>query len=829
MADLSTLSKEQLLERKALLERKVELENELSRESPTEKRQEPSVGIAVAKRTDPEGQRISQEGEKRKQEIISESGLSERRLKQGGTDEFVRGTTALEQLQDVFVLPLMEVQRAQQKGAAEFFEVLDKGTELLERRFGIPRSGTFGDLQKIGENLADDVPEVKDSTALEFINRGAGSVIGSAPSIGVKFAMAGKIPGLSGGGLSEIGKFAVVESVEGFRREGEAGIVPGALSGVTFGFAFPVVARIAKETAMLGVNIPKFLLRMITGNRGLVERYSRNPNAFNTNAITGKTKSLEDKVKENEIAKAQIKRSQRRETESFTETKIKQREDLTLKLNEAKSKLSKVQNDASNALRQTRRERTEEGKSRIAQLEIDQNNALADYKNTAGANLLRIYDTFLSKLSQIVKQEGESVAVAVGNVINKDLTARVPKSSVMKRVSDIADEAGYVIKLKKVGKGKEKVEKLVAEPKFKSGEDTGVTKRLNLTLDDLQAGFMDNGGTSIALGRLQAIKTGLQNISRGTNNLLTTRADKFMGRLAGKLNPVSFKDSILAKNAGKELKELGEVNRSFSELKKRHSEAIANFTRKDASGNSVPDFRKAVNAVRGNDTATIRQMRKADAALPPESRILPQVEKHVAELRRVQTQTLANIRLMKKQTKAELDKLVASQKKTSALANSEQTRLRSDLARRQREGTRKLREKQEDELRKKLDSFDEQEQFLKDELALRQFAGSGMSRTFQGVAAFSLLGASAQARAGIPGAGVTAGTGLALAAALSPNVQANILKTNLNLANKVKGYVKNLDLVLAEGKTKVASRILQSNVSDVSRPINERIKNFNER
>ena len=677
----------------------------------------------------------------------------------------------------------IEVLRGFQQGGESMMRNADSVAQMMANAVGKPElsSGTFGE-------IADQIKVANEKyipkTNLPQGVKDSAQAVGALPAVVSEFLLTRKglssLPGVralqKNPGVNEVTdavSAGVQSAVSSFKNSPQYGdMLESFASGTNLGLMFSVAPEAVKIGKVLGRQGAYAFVKAVTGDEATALAYVKDPWKFNLNPFS-KVKSLSEVTKENQ---ATLNDMRTKMTNELSDESIRISEKKSQFANDVDSKVGEVK--ARN--RETLNSLKSKGEFDVAESSRKSSESHSVATESIKQSLDNDFMSSVNKLELIRRGVGGEVNQAIENVINKDPFSRVKSSHVLDRFEEFANKHGFEIKfstrLKPAPEGdlmnstpQVEIGEPVLVPKFGAGSASKeVEQLLKENLDDIlqfsRSGSPDGG--EIPLGYLQGKKARLQESGYSGHSELN-HAQKGLAKV---LNPVEMRDNIVGKNIEPELAQLAKSNKEYSEFVPRYEEALKNYSKAGADGKAVPDFTRAINAIRRGDKATIRQMAKADKGLPEADRLLPKVEKAVSELNRLDDIHLSTIKLAKRKASQDLAKLKTeiSQKEFNLRIATRENK--QALARDLRRDLNKLREAKQTKLTETMKKLDAEEEFLRQQNSLRSFVGAGRAGQVQ---AAGVAGLVANAYRPNP---LTATMGAVATAGPSPVIGANILK-----------------------------------------------------
>jgi len=647
----------------------------------------------------------------------------------------------------------IELMRGFQEGGANMLDSADAVARLLAKFVGDP-SASSGTFKQAADQVRVSTDKYLPETNLPSGFKKAYNFIGEVPAMAAEFALArkaltssmnpfersfGKLKAPNE--LTDAAAIGVQSAIHEFKNSPEyASLGKGFAQGSTLGLAFGAIPKAVELGSKLGKGAAYNFIKAVTGDEATARAFVENPLKFNTNPFS-KTKSISHVTEENKLKLEELK--QVHDDIIF---------DARIKISEKKQDLARTIDEKYNSIKESNRQilKSVNDKSKI-DIENVARKASEDHASTVDAIKAGLHDDFTNtaaKLQLIRKTSGEQVGQAVDNIVTKDIFSKIDAEGYLNRFKKVADDNGFEvhfnIKEVPVGPGDlmnsapSKIPgKPVIVPKFGQGSsDDAVREILQSNLDDIMSVAGKDG---IPLGFAQGKKQLLQQSGYAGEGLVAN----VQKQLSGALNPAKMTDLIKGKNISEELAMLNKVNKEFSDLVPRYEEALKNYTKLDASGKPIADFERAVKAVQRNDVVAIRQMRKADSALPPEDQLLPKIQEAVGKLKQADTVQLSNVRLAKRKAKDALDQITTNIREKEAKLRVTNKTSRQAESRKLQEELNRLRTTERTKLQETADRLNREETFLKQQDSLRSFFGKGRAGNLQTVSVLGLGGSMA--------------------------------------------------------------------------------------
>ena len=671
------------------------------------------------------------------------------------------------QLIDAFGGAGIEMARGFQQGGAGLLRSADAGADLLAKMAGNPElsSGTFGQMADQIQAGAEAMPQTNLSPGIKK----AYNLVGELPGLAAEFVATkraispfmrsfGKLPGK--GEIGDIVASGIQGAVAEYKKTPEYGaLLEGFQQGSTLGAMFNLAPKAIEIAKLAGKDASKAFIKSVTGSEETAKAFVENPWRFNLNPF-GKVKSLSELTESNRIKMDDLK-------DSTSDMIANER----MKIADRKALISSEQDRNFFAVKQKNRDLVnavqQNKKIDVENVAKSASEAHAKTIDSVNAGLLDDFTNSVNKLEIIKKAEGEQVGQAIENITNKDPFSRILPEPYLNKFKEVANKNGYDI-----------VENRVV-PKFGQGSaNPEVQNLLQSNLDDV---FQVVNNEGIPLGFAQGKKKMLQQSGySGSGEVANVQK-----QLSGALNPATMDDAIIGSNIKEELRALRDSNKNFSELVPKYKEAIANYSRIDASGKSVPDFNRALNAIARNDKVVIRQLMKADSALPVEDRLLPKLYEANRRIGQANTVQLANVKLAKRKANEAVSKLREEIRDKEFKLRAAQRGEKLGEARDLQLKLNELRKNVNSGLKNTLDFLKKEEDFLSQQNSLRSFFGKGRAGNMQSA---GLLGMSTQMLGPNPFGGVSA----ALTLAPSPMIGANVIKQGQRVVNPALNAISDL-------------------------------------
>jgi len=711
------------------------------------------------------------------------------------------GKVAEQAVVETVLAPLSEVARGLYKGSASFYGKLDATAELMSKIPGIGKLDVFGDIAASQERAAENIPD----TQMHTVPKTVYEMIGGAVPMFTEFAVARgllkgagvtstltKIPKVGSEALSEPAEFALLSALEAYAKNPEtASLAEGAKRGVIVGMSFPIAQQGLKLLWKHGKNAASRYIESLTSDRKLAKEFIKNPNKYNLNPMD-RPKTSKEIVSENQMARTRTKNKFALEKETFNAQKRTEKELLNIKLTDAK-------NATSETLDATKRAVTERQQVSLESLSKKTSDTISKNNRAVSDKVVSIYDDALKEYDILRREAGEKVEQSIRATLNKNPKAGLPSTIVKSRFdATVKKHSPFKITEKtNLPPGQEDIALLAMQQgKFtpnrpasvKVGPRTAAASTSDAkTFQSILKEFkVMSKQKDVPLMYLQDLKKDLKVLSQKAYAAGNKDIGVFYGELSANVNPAT----IISGNQSlaTSLKDVAIANKEFHALVPKHEEAMKQFFKKDASGNYVPDINKAVNAVKKADTVTLRQMTKADSALPVENRILPKVKEIAAQAERLEMQQGAMVKNLKRKAVQEQAQLQVATKKTMHNLRKEQRQMQTQAKEEAITATADFTRKKNAEYEQIIDNLNKAEEFYKQQDLLRSTAthGGSIANILQRVGAF---GALAAAKFGQPGQAALAS---GLVAGLSPIVAGGAVKTGINMSEPGRKLLRNL-------------------------------------
>lgn len=636
------------------------------------------------------------------------------------------------------------------QGTESLFDKMDSAVKLIENSTGLRRGGLFEDLANQSEIMQNIIPDDgKDNISSTVFN-----FIGQTPAILAEFAAipTGKLKPIA----SLAAKTGIISALEEYNNEETPGaLAEGAIKGVTIGAVtggtFKALSKGFELLGKFGPKAAETWVKLTTGDAKLAKDFVKNPKKYNLN-LFGKTKTNDDIIKEFKNKKDLVNQEYKQSIDTFKDKFITKKEILKAKQIEAKSLVKEAQTTAKESLN-TRNKITIDNVLDKSAKAIDKAN------QSLKEEAYSIIESAGEKYKLIRKRSGDAVNVAIQEMAQLNPNARINSNLIIPKINSIIQkESPFKLSFDR-SKGR-------FVTKTAASSDAPDVNKFNLIMDEI----MTMGKTGFPPMYLQDLKKATKDLatnafSSGKNEL--GRTYQSLSNLVNPANIVSSNPSLQ-----KTFHSIAKANKEYSSLIPKYEEAMKNYFKKDATGNMIPDIGRAINAVKSNDISAIRQMRKADLALPIEDRILPKIQQLVKNLDKVNSDNISMVKLSKRKAQQMKSKLLEANRNALKEISKSQRKETFDLSQKNRMKLKSFISKEKENLDKIINSLDQQEKFLLDQNHLRQFItqGKGFFPTLQRANIFGVVGSSSVGRYDVATA---AGLNVAL---LSPKVAAAVSK-----------------------------------------------------
>lgn len=671
------------------------------------------------------------------------------------------------------IAPLVEVSRGLYEGNSRFFGSLDAVSQMV-RKLGIPSPEIFGEIAAEQRKIAEELPETQMSKVLSIPY----NLIGTAIPTVTEFATAGKFLSATGvqgllkmSGLQKLtpaAEFALIQGLSEYEDNPEnSSFVKGAIEGATLGMTFGIAAKGLKLLYNFGKTTAQAWVRFTTGNPTLAKEFVNNPKKFNLNPFTKKVKTPDEIKAEAVTIRERVKNKYSEEKRVFKEKQDIDKQILDSRLRDSEQALRQSQEVARQSLK-------EGSQTNLVRATDKANKAISEANSVMTEKTTKVYDEALTKYDLLRRESGEQVGAAVDALVQRDPLARIPSSTVNKRVNSVVKELNPFRKDSPRGKF---LPRTAAAP----GSDAEL---FNNIMTEYKAMARQEGGLSPQY--LQNLKKDLQIRADEAFKAGKHEIGKLYSTMSKAVNPAK----IVSKNpqlAGS-LKELRTANKEFADYIPKYEEAMKQYFKKDAQGNFIPDVGKAVRAVNGADNATLRQMEKADAALRPEDRILPKVRELIRDSKKIEEFQRSIVKDLKKKAQKEIFEFDQAAKKSIQNIQNENRTLTVETKREAMRNLAKFKELKDGEYANIINQLNAWEEFISHQFTLRglQAGARYKASLIQNVAGFGAAGA---LQFGKPGA---AAGGAALAGLISPAVSGIVTKFGLKMSQTGTNVLTNL-------------------------------------
>ena len=532
--------------------------------------------------------------------------------------------------------------------------------------------------------------------------------------------------------ITESSLFAVQGAIDNYRETGDVeGAIKGGVSGAQVGLGLGVAGKALEVSKQYGKGAAKLFIQGVTGDEKLAKDFVNNPFKYNLNPFQ-KVGSAIEKTKENDAKLLSLRQESDKQIGDLRFKHSQEKFTLDSQIDNSKFQLSESNKTAQKALDDT-------SKIKLDDIRQKAESSFANSEKSIQDSLFADFKHANEKLELIRSDKGIAVEQAIDNVIAKDPMATVKTKTFFGKMHDVLVNNGYRV-----------VEGQVV-PNVLSTADSNITNILQGILDESKGRITPDG---IPLGFVQELKQGLQRRGYGSN----APESNILKQLSGALNPVRLGEKqisskgikggdyqdihnwIIGKDIQPELKQLSKANKEFSELVPSHEEAIKNYTKADASGNAVPDFSKAINAVKNGDRTAIINLKKADLALPEQDRLFPKVEQAVSKINEhegIKKSLIKNAQRKIQKEKVELARDIRNKQFEINSMNNQKKFQKAESLQKQ---LNEFKLNKNNEIRKAEELFNAENEHLKGQLELRSAFGKGRAGNLQTAGVLGLVG-----------------------------------------------------------------------------------------
>jgi hypothetical protein len=425
---------------------------------------------------------------------------------------------------------------------------------------------------------------------------------------------------------------------------------------------FPAVRKAGEVMNYPLENIPrdikKGVMSLATKDPELAASFATNPDKYNISPFKGAP--TVEKIQREKVSYMQnLREDVRRRMEDLTETNRINIDDLKYQFDLNRQELMRGEPQAIQA----------------ASRAVDE--SLAKVQASMQDRLMETYTGTLKIVDGMYDNAGQAVDRAIAGILDKNPEATLPHRMIFEPFKAAFDDAA-------------KNSKIPFEIKMDSGAleigpKTGVTDPKDVELfarlwKDMN---LENPTAGYRIDTLQTLKGQLQEISSQYYNAGKGRLGKFYQELSKIVNPAN----AISKNPeiSDALPNLKSANAEYAAFKPRYEEMLGFYTKPDANGRPVPDFRKVMNAVESNDVATLNRIREAENALPEADRILPKVQEALKDMKIAKRMAQDELLKTRTQIDLQLQELTNSQKQILSAERGEARQQKLELARQSRE------------------------------------------------------------------------------------------------------------------------------------------------
>ena len=691
---------------------------------------------------------------------------------------------------DGVMAPLTELGRGLVNASAGFYETLDAATDLVSSVTGTTKGGYFN---YAGKTLRRYAEEELPRTNMHAIPKTFYELMGGAVPVLTEFALGDKVLKLTGAShaltkaglsaLNEPAKFALLGALDEYEKSGEyKSLLEGASKGLSFGMTFGIATKAFELTAKFGKNVGKKWIEFTTNNKKLAEDFIDNPTKYNKD-LSGKVVNSHDVAKEHDIRKRDLHEKFAREKTLLSDNTRRQKEFL-------RGEFDEKSQDVKCAFANSKESLKEGSKIRLEDSMRESSEAIAKHTQIAEKGLVGVYDDAFKKYKVVRREAGENVQLAIETALKKDPLVSIPYDKGSKGFFDVVKKKcpfriekkaimprGDASAIEQAIKQGAYTPRTVDVVRCRTAADVGNDAKI---FDGILKEFKGKSASGeLSIRYLQDLKGGLNNLSQKAFSAGNNELGIFYRDLSKSVNPANIVSG--SKTLSKSLKGIAKANKEFAKVVPKYEEAIKQYYKKDAQGNYVPDINKAVGAVQRGDTVAIRQMKKADSALPEKDRILPKVNSLVGEMNKKAAQEKGILSNLKRKAIQDSNKLVKAEKQALSNIRTEKTRMTREQRGALEDRTRSVVRLKQHELNETIDQLDKSLTYYRNIEALNSAMAQGKLASWMQRAAFwgtvgsSVTGGLEKAMGGSGGvtAGQVAGSGIAFAGA-SPRVASRL-------------------------------------------------------
>jgi hypothetical protein len=670
-------------------------------------------------------------------------------------------------------------------------------------------SELFKNWSNTTEQIADDLPETGMGKTIDTIYE----IIGGAVPITTEFALAkGAVKAMgmekgyellaksfpkgfdpkATGIVSQVGQFSLLTALQEYADNPETeSLARGAMRGATIGMIFPVAAASLKLLKTAGKNVAKAYVAATTGDKRLAQQFVDNPQKYNLNP-TGSVKSSQDIKMEIDATKLRLDNEFKVKQQAFKDSKATENYLLNEKLKSAKQKTKETFINAKESL-------GEKSKRTLNDVTMEVKETIQKGWEALTERTGSIYNNTLEKYSLRLDEASKRVKAAMASTLEKNPGAGIDSSYVKGKFDKTMkefnlfkinektrqvtrDTQGLVDVAIKSGQYKAPVIGTQAVPRT-GGANVNDANTFNRILQEFNSLSKEK---TLPLQYLQDLKKDTHKLSQDA----FSKGDKELGTFYLKLSHSVDPAKAISENPqiAKGLSELANANKQYHTVATKYEELLKQHFKKNAQGGYVPNIDKAVKAIRGGDKVTLREMQKADMALPPEDRLLPQIQDIVREHDIMITKQKGLISFAKRKAQQEQQKLQAATRKTMHNLSVNQGRLSKDAKDKMSAEINNFNKKSQEEYASIINDLNKTEEFYKNQEKLRSISTSGNNfmRNLQRVGEYGAVGGAMMGRLDK----IPAFVGLALGPA--PIVSAGLVKGAATATGPAYHLLKNL-------------------------------------
>ena len=544
---------------------------------------------------------------------------------------------------------LSEIYRGFTNATGSMFRELDGATKLLNNTLSIPRSGAFEQFAVSSEYEANKIPE----TSLHGVDKAFLQVLGGAVPTTVQFA---------GSGLSTTGKMMVFSALREYEKEETLeSLLKGAAEGATIDVAFrtaPVLLRKSIELLKRGgKSVARSFINFLTGDSKLANDFVTDPNKY--------ALSPRKKIKSAKQIKAENDKIRRDIQDHIDIT----RDNIKVKHS---AKRVKVQDDlqvARDNINNKNKQLLDEfktGKAESVENTIRDSNSIINNSNQSlEKKTVQFLEERLDEFNSLKSSKGIAVKDAISKTIQKNPGASIPYSPVKNNAVKTIKQSSPFKPVGKVGVRK-------VEPRIKGMESSDVS-----TFNELWFEFRtkaEDGGLSIQY--LQDLKNATRSLASKANSAGKNDLSRFYTKLSQDFNPAKIIENSESLSARYSL--IGEANKAYATFMPRYERAMNLLFKKNAVGEYIPNINKPLSALVKNDRVFMKELLKADKALPANSKVFPRLKELLKDSESIVSQQKQLVRNIKKKAQVETKNIVNSINKEKQNLRRQQRFAKSD-------------------------------------------------------------------------------------------------------------------------------------------------------